>query len=147
MDSLRDYFLLDKKPNLTIGVNLSTEELHKAADWVKSEFPVPDISVNKELSKLLIGKSKANFSKEIVDWISEKIKEVIEERSMRRSRSIFLEPSYELDPLTIFRQASRNKKLLVLWPGGFRNNKLSYATPEHTHYRNWVDPGVEIIHI
>jgi hypothetical protein len=147
VESIRDYFLLDHKPNLAIGIDLSIEELHKTANWVVSEYHMPVISLNKELSQLLIRKQQANYSKEIIDWVSQRINEIEEEPILVTEIDILFEPSFKLDPLVIFRQASRNKKLLVLWPGEFRNNKLSYATPEHAHYRNWGNPGIMIIHV
>lgn len=147
MDNLRDYFSLNQKPNLTIGVNLSIEELQRVPNWITSEYHATRISLNKELSQLLISKQKANYSKEIVDWILFTIKEIEKDPILLTDIDILFEPSFELDPLVIFRQASRNKKLLVLWPGEFRKNKLSYAIPEHAHYRNWVNPSVEIVQV
>ena len=147
MDNLRDYFSLNHKPNLAIGINLSIEELHKVANWIVSEYHLPAITLNKELSQLLIRKQQANYSKEIIDWISQSINEIEEEPILLTDIDILFEPSFNLDPLVIFRQTSRNKNLLILWPGEFRNNKLSYATPEHAHYRNWGNPGIEIIHV
>jgi hypothetical protein len=147
MDSLRDYFSLYHKPNLAIGINLSIEELNNAANWIISEYHLPVIALNKELSKLLIRKPQADYSREIIDWISQRIKEIEEDPFLLTDIDILFEPSLKLDPLVIFKQASRNKKLLVLWPGEFRNNKLSYAIPEHAHYRTWGNPGIEIIHV
>jgi hypothetical protein len=147
MNSLQAYFLLNNKPNLAIGINLSIEELQNASIWLISKHRLPVITLNKELSKLLIRKRQSNYSREIIDWISERINEIEEDPILLIDIDILFEPSFKLDPLVIFKQASRNKKLLVLWPGEFKNNKLSYATPEHAHYRNWGNPGIEIIHV
>ena len=137
MDNLKDYFSLDHKPNLAIGINQSIEELQEASNWIVSEYHLSRISFNRELSQLLFGKEKADYSREIISWISQKINEVLEEPILLTDIDILFEPTMDLDPLTLFRQASRNKKLLILWPGEFINNKLSYAIPEHAHYRNW----------
>lgn len=147
MDGLREYFLLNNKPNLTIVVNLSVENLKKAADWTKSQYSVQGISINQELSKLLVGIPKANLSKEIIDWISEKIKKIFEEPILLTDIDILFEPSFQLDPLAIFRQATRNKILVVFWPGEYKNKNLTYASPDHAHYKTWADPGVEILKV
>ena len=147
MENLQAYFLLDHKPNLAIGINISIKKLNFAANWIISEYRLPSISLNKELSQLLIRKQQANYSREIIDWISQRINETEEDAILFTDIDILFEPSFNLDPLVIFRQASRNKNLLVLWPGEFRNHKLSYATPEHAHYRNWGNPGIEIVHV
>ena len=147
MGELRDHFLLNKKSNLSIGVSLNIERLRIFADWAKSEYSATSISANKEIGKLLIGKPTANFSREIIDWLSGKIKEAEEKPILITGIEILFEPSFELDPLTFFKLVSRNTSLLVMWPGEYKNNILSYASPEHAHYRTWADPGVEIIQV
>ncbi len=145
MESLKKYFNLHQKPQLTVAVSHSISDLQRAT--IVSEYQVPSFSLNKELSQLLIGKPKANSSREILDWISSKTREIEKEPLLLTDIDILFEPSFELEPLAIFRQTSKNKKLLVLWPGNFSNNNLSYASLDHAHYRNWANPGVEIIQV
>ena len=147
INNLRDYFSLQEKPNLAVGVNLNTERLLKAANWVKTEYALPSVSLNKKISKLLIGNSATTFSRKIIDWLSRKIKEIDEDIILFTDIEILFQPSLKLNPLTIFNQISRNTSLLVMWPGEFKNNTLSYASPEHAHYRTWANPGVEIIQV
>lgn len=147
MDDLNEYFRLNTKPNLTIGVNLSVKKLQQTADWIITEHSVSYISLNKEISKLLIGKPTANLLANILDWLYNKLKGIEKNPILLTDFDILFEPSFELDPLTIFKQVSRNTSLLVLWPGEFNNKTLSYASPEHTHYRTWVNPGVEIVQV
>ena len=147
MESIREYFTLNKKPQLTVAVSHSISNLQKATKQIVSEFQVPSFSLNKELSQLLIGKPKADYSRKIFDWISSITREIEKEPLLLTDIDILFEPSFELDPLAIFRQTSKNKKLLVIWLGNFSKNNLSYASPDHAHYRNWVNPGVEIIKV
>jgi len=58
---------------------------------------------------------------------------------------LLFEPSLQLDPLLLFRQASRTKRLIVAWPGSFDGLVLSYAVPEHGHYRAWRNPEARIV--
>jgi len=147
MENLRNYFTLHQRPQLTVAVSHSIGDLQKATKQIVSEYQVSSYSLNKELSQLLIGKTKANYSREILDWISSKTREIEKEPFLLTDIDILFEPSFELDPLAIFRQTSNNKKLLVIWLGNFSKNNLSYASPDHAHYRNWVNPGVEIIKV
>lgn len=50
---------------------------------------------------------------------------------------LLFEPSLSLDPLRLLRDASRQMPLAVLWPGTGDTATLSYAVPEHAHYRTW----------
>lgn len=52
-----------------------------------------------------------------------------------------------LDPLALFRAASRSTPVIVAWPGSFIDGVLAYAVPEHAHYRAWRDPDVEILQL
>ena len=55
---------------------------------------------------------------------------------------ILFEPSLSLDPLGLFRDAGRHKQLVVIWPGAFVDEVLTYATAEHAHYRSWSQPDL-----
>lgn len=147
MESLWEYLSLHQKSQLTLAVSQSVGDLQKTAKQIISEYHLPSVSINKELSQLLIREPKANYSRVIVDWILSKSKEIEKEPLLITNIELLFEPSFKLDPLVIFRQTSKNKKLFVLWPGEFDNNILSYASPEHAHYRTWANPGVEIIQV
>lgn len=147
MDKLKEYFTLDHQPQLIIVVNRSIVELQKISDLITSQFNLPFVCVNRDLSKILLSKPNVNYSRDIVTWFSTITNDIQRDPIVIQEIELLFEPIMDLDPLTLFRQASRNKKFLILWPGEFKNNKLSYATPEHAHYRNWADPGIEIIHV
>jgi len=57
---------------------------------------------------------------------------------------LLFEPTLHLDPLALFREASRSMALVVAWPGCYDGHVLSYAVPEHAHYRTWIAPQVHI---
>lgn len=50
---------------------------------------------------------------------------------------LLFEPSLGLDPLKLLRDASRQTAIVVMWPGQTKDTVLSYAVPEHAHYRTW----------
>jgi hypothetical protein len=147
MNEFGDYLQLNKKSNLIIGVNPNNEKILKFADWAKTEYSLTAISLNKEISKVLIGKPTAKFSRIIIDWLTAKSEVMNENPVLITEINILFEPSFELDPLTLFKMVSRNNSLIVMWPGEYKNNFLIYAIPEHAHYRTWINPGVEIYQI
>ncbi len=51
--------------------------------------------------------------------------------------NVLFEPSLQLDPMLLFQRASRLLPLVVTWAGSFEHGRLSYAVPEHAHYRLW----------
>ncbi len=59
--------------------------------------------------------------------------------------SLLFEPSLALDPLALLQRLAERRNLIVLWPGTWDGHTLTYAVPEHAHYRTWSDPRVRII--
>lgn len=59
-----------------------------------------------------------------------------EPRGLYRIDLLF-EPSLELDPLHLFERLASRWRLIVFWPGDLQNGTLTYAGPEHAHYRAW----------
>ncbi|MCL4834877.1 MAG: BREX-3 system P-loop-containing protein BrxF [Caldilineaceae bacterium] len=55
---------------------------------------------------------------------------------------LLFEPSLGLDPLGLLRSASRQRTLIVAWPGSYESGVLAYAVPEHSHYRIWAKPDL-----
>ena len=145
MNNLQAYFFLDHKPELLVIVNRTVKELEEIADQIISEYHFSFVCLGKEISQLLITEPQSQYAYMIVDWLSKQINEIENEPVLLKDIDILFDPSLGLDPLTLFKRTSKVKELIVLWPGELNNNNLSYASPEHAHYRTWANPGVEII--
>jgi len=52
--------------------------------------------------------------------------------------------SLHLDPLSLLLRVSIERTLVVAWPGRCQDATLSYALPEHAHYRTWPQPAAGI---
>lgn len=48
-------------------------------------------------------------------------------------------PELKLDPLKALQNLSRNKTLVISWPGEYKENALIYAEPWHPEYRAYND--------
>lgn len=53
---------------------------------------------------------------------------------------ILFQRDLQLDPLRMLLQQSRNKVLLVKWPGVLNEEKLVYGEPHHPEYRCYEEP-------
>ena len=53
--------------------------------------------------------------------------------------ALLFEPALSLNPLTLLRQWSRSVPVVALWPGAVNATGLTYAVPQHAHYRVWAD--------
>lgn len=51
--------------------------------------------------------------------------------------ALLFEPALELQPLRLLLDAARQTKLIVAWPGARDGRRLTYAAPQHRHYREW----------
>ena len=106
----------------------------------------PDLylPVGRGLSQALLAVSLQGRTRAARDWLEAAIKEKAPGPVLCADTDILFEPSLQLDPLTIFRQISRIVPVIVFWAGKYENGVLSYAVPEHQHYRVWRKPEVEI---
>jgi hypothetical protein len=137
-------FILTSGSLSTIIVDPKIQVLEFIAQQISREIPV--FSVGKELSSILIGINDSHQSRGASQWVVDELRRKGNDTIMCADIDLLFHPSLKLDPLIIFQQSSRHKKLIVLWPGNFENGILSYGQPEHHHYRFWRNPrGIEII--
>lgn len=60
---------------------------------------------------------------------------------------VLFDPDLKLDPLRVLHALSRNRTLLVAWPGKVVDGKLCYATREHPEFRQYPDPDAILLEI
>lgn len=145
-----------KSPAVTCLV-LVHPEIHvlEKAQAVIERLQIPVIFIGKELSTLLLDTQRSDQSRVIARWFDVRFTTTASgqmpgDQLLACSQiDLLFEPCFQLDPLALFKKASRNNKLLVLWPGDVTQNTLSYAVPEHRHYRTWRidDPTLQIIRL
>jgi hypothetical protein len=132
--------------------SLSSLTLIVEREIVKLEGILPDVpenwqvlSIGGELSAFLVVSSEVDRSKVSRDWLLEELRKKSPGPVICKDIDLLFHPSLNLDPLVLFRQASRHTKLVVLWPGSYNNGVLSYAVPEHNHYHLWKNlEGIEV---
>lgn len=112
-------------------------DLQRGYDWSL-------LNIGEQLSKELLFVSPRNQSRHTKRWLQDILNNIESELIICTNISLLFEPSLKLDPFHLFRQMGRRKKLIVMWPGRYKNDTLSYAQPEHAHYATWQNPEVDI---
>lgn len=54
-------------------------------------------------------------------------------------------PELQLDVLRLFEDISKNRTIIILWPGVYVDQTLYYAEPWHREYREYNNPDAVII--
>lgn len=132
-----------KSSSLTLVVDPDIQALTQFQMRLSREWNA--VSVGTNLSSYLISEEVTDYSQTIHKWLDGYLREKAPGPVICIDIDILFYPTFNLDPLTLFRQISRHTKLIILWPGSYKDGVLSYAVPEHQHYRSWKNlEGVEI---
>ena len=102
------------------------------------------LSVGTKLSAHLSTIPSKEWSRETRNWMTSQCRETSSDLLVCSQIDLLFEPALLLDPLALFQSWSRIKRLLVLWPGKIQDGRLSYAVPEHAHYRIWQQPDAPV---
>ena len=95
------------------------------------------ININLILSERLLGVSKRDYVRS-GDYIQE---------FLNRSNCLYVlehidilfDPALRIDPITLLKNLSRSRYLIVVWPGEYRDGVWSYANPNHPEYYRSTD--------
>jgi hypothetical protein len=117
-------------------VNPSIQILEETANEITGKDIRP-ININQHLSAALLSILVAERGRYSQKWLIDHITSIPDNPILCTCPDLLFEPSLQVDPLMLFRQAARVKQIIVLWPGDYSANVLSYAVPEHHHYRTW----------
>jgi hypothetical protein len=128
--------------------------LEKARVQVLSIPTVSEIDIGRKLSAALLEAPPGDRGRTAQRWFFAEIDAARPGLLLCSHVDLLFEPGFGLDPLMLFRQAARSTRLIVLWPGDFITGdyflgSLSYAVPEHSHYRAWnvSDPALRVIRL
>jgi len=129
--------------SLTLYIEREIAELEKVLPLLSDNSNV--VSIGRELSVALITLNDIEQSRAIQQWLEDTLRGKAPGPVVCSDIDLLFNPSFGLDPLVLFRQISRHTRLIALWPGIYKDGVLSYAQPEHKHYRFWKNlEGIEI---
>jgi len=137
-------FLRSNQGALVLLVHPDIMILDQAQKECLENFHWPAISIGKTLSEDFLS-GKLSDMASLQSWLADRVREIPTSTILLSEIDFLFEPSFHLDPLVIFKRASRFNRLVVLWPGMYSKDKvLSYAVPEHSHYRTWRNPDAAV---
>ena len=140
----------DAQP-LAIVVTLGIQAIPTFAESIRQRFAFPSAHVGSELGEVLLDSKPGRRIRDVERWLVGQCREANDRPLLLTDVDLLFHPNLDpgssarLDQLALFTKASRMCPLLVLWPGEFDGSTLSYAVPEHGHYRYWRNPQAHII--
>ena len=117
-------------------VNPQVQILDEISEKIQS-FGVTHLNVSKELSDALMTiptNERGLFAEE---WLKDLLRELKEKPVLCSHPDLFFHPSLKIDFFTLLRQVARIKQVIILWPGEYSKDTLTYAIPDHHHYKVW----------
>lgn len=87
------------------------------------------------------GLSAGELLREITD------RERAEDTLLLDNLELLFEPSLQLNPLDLIRRLAHSKRVVAVWPGKLRGDRLLYADIGHPEYRNYSREGVVVLEI
>jgi hypothetical protein len=136
--------LIHSQTPYTLIVTPEISELQDVESRLEQYDSLNILPMGKELSAHLSTIPPKDWGRETRNWMTTQCRETPAEILVCSQIDLLFEPSLSLDPLALFQSLSRTKRLLVLWPGRIQDGRLSYAVPEHAHYRTWQQPVAPI---
>jgi len=128
--------LLTQPYDCLILTNPQIQILDEISEKIQS-FGIKHFNISRALSNALMTISTAERDRFAQEWLKDLIRGIREEIVLISHPDLFFHPSLKIDFITLIRQISRSKQMIVLWPGEYSTDILSYAIPDHHHYRVW----------
>lgn len=126
---------------------LVSPEIHRLEDAVDELLSLhnwPRLSIGRELGSALLSETPQHRPHTANQWMKARLGEMAPGPVVCAETALLFEPALQLDPLRLVRDVSRVTRLVVAWPGSYVDEVLTYAVPEHSHYRTWRNPEVDI---
>jgi len=138
-----DIFKSNNRP-LVLIVHPEIHTLDEEKNVLQSRFDWPVVSIGKDLSRDMLS-GQVSGAAAVQAWLIDKVRGAVSSPILLSDIDLLFEPGFKLDALILFQRASRFTRLVVLWPGTYSSDRvLSYAIPEHQHYRTWRNPDADI---
>lgn len=106
---------------------------------IKERLGCPLINVSLRLSERLLGLSKEDRSRQVStifqDMLYEAHESAREKPLLLDNGEILFDPSLQTDALKLILLTSRDKALIVSWPGRVEDGFLVYAEPSYPEYQ------------
>ena len=120
---------------ILVHPSISVLEHHSVE--IQAHYQFLAFNVGKELSQALMNTLLTDRGRAAQGWFMDRINENKPGPLLCDQIGLLFEPSLQLNSLSLFQQAARITRLIILWPGDYSSGVLTYAVPEHAHYQAW----------
>ena len=119
-------------------LDVTVEALQTTYDW-------PLFAVGRELSPVLWAEAVTRRGNRAARWLEHTVRTQVSGPVLVTGIALLFEPALQLDPLALLCRVGRYVPLIVAWPGTYDGDLLTYAVPEHAHYRVWRKPAALVV--
>ena len=138
---IREVSDLQSKLILLVGRNGKTRLLHSLARRLKTA----PLNVGVKLGRCLAatpasdrGFSTNELLREITNDVDGDVPLLLD------NLEVLFEPSLKINPLNVIKLLAHSRRVIAVWPGEIRNDRLIYARSGHPEYRVYTRDGVVI---
>lgn len=142
-NSIADFLRIPRSCLLLVHPDI--HRIKDATDQLLSTYGWPHLSVGQELGDVLLSELPQHRSRVARQWMPVRLGDVAPGPVLCTEIDLLFDPTLELDPLGLLRDVSRLCQMVVAWPGSYRGDVLAYAVPDHSHYRTWRKPAVDVV--
>lgn len=128
--------LLKQPYDCLILVDPHIQTLNEISSDLQS-LGIAHLNISQELSSALMTVSASERGRFAQERLKDRIRGLPEEPVLCSHPDLLCHPSLNLDFYGLIRQIARSKRMIVLWPGEYAADTLTYAVPAHHHYRVW----------
>ena len=115
---------------------------------LSAKLNIEPLNVGMELGRRLAAtpNSKRGFSAgELLREIADR--ERTEDPLVLDNLELLFEPSLQINPLDLVRRLAHSKRVVAIWPGELRGDRLVYADMNHPEHRDYSRDGVVVFEI
>ena len=113
-----------------------------------AKINIEPLNVGMELGRRLAAtpNNKRGFSAgELLREIADK--ERTEDPLLLDNLELLFEPGLQINPLDLVRRLAHSKRVVAVWPGELRGDRLVYADMSHPEHRDYSRDGVVVLEI
>ncbi len=125
-------------------VHLTIVRLDREAEEIADNYHYPIVNVGKEVCTELFDLTHAEQIRRIQNTFQDICRQKGQGPIILRNISILFEPVFHIDPFRLILSTANLSRMVVMWSGTYSGNQLTYAVPEHHHYRTWTVSNPEI---
>jgi hypothetical protein len=115
---------------------------------LSAKLNIEPLNVGMELGRRLAAtpNNKRGFSAgELLREIADK--ERTEHPLLLDNLELLFEPGLQINPLDLVRRLAHSKRVVAVWPGELRGDRLVYADMSHPEHRDYSRDGVVVLEI